>query len=86
MSRTRRCRRGAHRSTSDGLSSARGRRKARRISGEWGKRGGEGRGLSSPFIEVEGAPGRGGRGGNGGVNGFKTSEDEARLRGVKEGP
>jgi hypothetical protein len=30
-----------------------------------GKRGGEGRGCLSPFIGVEGAPGRGGWGGNG---------------------
>jgi hypothetical protein len=86
MSRTRWCWWGAHRSTSDGLSSARGQRKARRSSGEWGKRGGEGRGLSSPFVGVKGASGRGGQGGNGGVNGFNASEDEARLRGVKEGP
>jgi hypothetical protein len=33
-----------------GLSSTRGRRKARGSSGERGKRGGEGQGCSSPFI------------------------------------
>jgi hypothetical protein len=66
-----------------GLSSARGRRKERRSSGEWGKRGSEGRGFSSPFIGIEGVPGRGGRGGNGDVNGFNAIEDGARLRGVK---
>jgi hypothetical protein len=69
-----------------GLSSMRERRKARRSSGERGKRGGEGRGLLLPFIGAEGPPGRGGRGGNSGVNGFNAIEDRARLRGVKEGP
>jgi hypothetical protein len=69
-----------------GLSMARGRRKARRSSGERGKRGGEGRGFSSPFIGAEGAPGRGGWGGNSGVNGFNAIEDGVRLKGVKEGP
>jgi hypothetical protein len=54
--------------------------------GREGKRGGEGRGLSLPFIGVEGAPMRGGWEGNDGVNGFNTIEDGARLRGVKEGP
>jgi hypothetical protein len=49
----------------DGLSSARGRRKARGSSGERGKRGGEIQGCSSPFIGAEGALGRGGLGGNG---------------------
>jgi hypothetical protein len=42
-----------------------GQRKARRREGHKGKRGGEGRGCSSPFIGVEGKPMRGGRGGNG---------------------
>jgi hypothetical protein len=32
--------------------------------GREGKRGGEDRGCSSPFIGAEGAPGRGGQGGN----------------------
>jgi hypothetical protein len=41
-----------------------GRRKARGRSGDRGKRGGEGRGCSSPFIGAEGATGRGVRGGN----------------------
>jgi hypothetical protein len=41
-----------------GLSSMQGRRKARRSSEERGKRGSEGRGISSPFIGVEGWPGR----------------------------
>jgi hypothetical protein len=47
-----------------GLSSMRGQRKARGRWGEKGKRGGEGRGCSSPFIGVEGTSGRGCRGGN----------------------
>jgi hypothetical protein len=50
---------------SSGLSSARGRRKVRGSSRERGKRSGEGRGCSSPFIGTDGALGRGGRGGNG---------------------
>jgi hypothetical protein len=37
-----------------------------------GKRGGEGRGFSSPFIGAEGVPRRGGRGGNDGLNGFNA--------------
>jgi hypothetical protein len=49
----------------DALSSARGRRKAQERSGERGKRGGEGRGCSSPFIGAEGKSRRGGQGGNG---------------------
>jgi hypothetical protein len=48
-----------------GLSSAGGRRKVRGSSRERGKRGGEGRGCSSPFRGTDGALGRGGRGGNG---------------------
>jgi hypothetical protein len=52
-----------------------------------GKRGGEDRGLSSPFIGAKGVPGRSGRGGNGGINGFNAIEDGVRLRrGVNEGP
>jgi hypothetical protein len=54
--------------------------------GRDGKRGGEGQGLSSPFIGAEGAPGRGVQGGNSGVNAFNAIEDGASLRGVKEGP
>jgi hypothetical protein len=54
--------------------------------GRDGKRGGEGQGLSSPFIGAEGTPGKGVRGGNSGVNAFNAIEDGASLRGVKEGP
>jgi hypothetical protein len=46
--------------------------------GREGRRGGEGHGVSSPFIGAEGAPGRGGQGGNGGVNGFNAIRDGAR--------
>jgi hypothetical protein len=54
--------------------------------GREGKKGGEGRGFSSPFIGAKGAPGRVVGVVTGGVNGFNTIEDGARLRGVKEGP
>jgi hypothetical protein len=76
MSRTRRCQRGTHGSTSGGgeaaieakndggWSSVRGRRKAQGSSGERRKRDGEGLGCLSPFIRVEGAPRRGCREGN----------------------
>jgi hypothetical protein len=59
---------------------------AKELERERGKRGGEGRGFSSPFIGAEGETGRGSWGGNCGINGFNTNEDGVRLRGVKEGP
>jgi hypothetical protein len=65
---------------------ARAKEGAKELGRERGKRGGEGRGFSSPFTGAEGATGRGSRGGNCGINGFNTNEDGVRLRGVKEGP
>jgi hypothetical protein len=61
-----------------GLSSARVRRKARGSSGERGKRGGEGRGFSSPFIGLR--EHQGGVAGvvTAGANGFNTIEGWAR--------
>jgi hypothetical protein len=50
-----------------------------------GKRGGEVRGFSSPFIGAEGAPGRGGRRGNDGINGFNAIQHRASLRGLRRG-
>jgi hypothetical protein len=50
------------------------------------KRGGEGRGCSSPFIGAEGASGGVAGAVMGSVSGFNAIEDRARLIGVKEGP
>jgi hypothetical protein len=50
-----------------------------------GKSCGEVRGWCSPFIGVEGAPGRGGLGGNGGVSVFNAIEDGKVKGRVKEG-